>query len=210
MRPVEKYVSEYIDGFDFTFSEHISKRVFDVEIEVDAFEYNDRHHRREKAHVVLKKNSLQYECDCCEDHDYNSDFYPVVMHGQRFICFRKTLYGFTLLNADTLAEEYEYFPENVILGEESFIIVDVKQLDEFLIFEGCYWACPYECFCFDYDRKLFWNVSKAYGIASVHQTALQDGSLVLLGTDENGTEKKTTVLKQDIIQGIKTNGTENI
>jgi hypothetical protein len=206
MDSTEKYIHEYSKGFHFVFSEHLSKRVFDIEIEIEMFEYCAPDSHREKAHVILKKGDLMYECDFCDEHDYETDFYPIILNGRRFICFRKTLYGFTLINADTLSIEYEYFPESVTRGEESFIITDVKQLDNLLIFEGCYWACPYECFVFDYDKKLFLNVSKLYGLFSLEKTELRDGKLVIYATDEIGAEKQITVSKQAFIDGIEKHG----
>ncbi|MBR1955458.1 MAG: hypothetical protein IKA29_06020 [Clostridia bacterium] len=90
----------------------------------------------------------------------------------------------------------------MIGGEESFIITEVKQLDSLLIFEGCYWACPYECFAFDYDQKLFLNISKNYDLYSLDKTELQGNNLVLYGTDENNFEKQIIVSKQDLFIGI--------
>ena len=206
MDSIDKYILEYTEDFEFYFSEHVSTGIFGVEIEIDIFEYRTQHSYREKAHVILKKGNLTYECDFCDEHNYENDFYPIILNGQRFICFRKTLYGFTLINVDTLSVEYEYFPEPVIGGEESFIITEVKQLDHFLIFEGCYWACPYECFAFDYEKKLFFDVSRTYGLVSLDQTALQENTLILSGTDKEGCAKSVTVTKQDLIAGIDKNG----
>ena len=206
MNLTEKYISEYTKNFTFDFSEHISCRIFDVEIGIDVFEYNDYHNHREKAHVIFQKGELKYECILCDNHHYENSFYPVILNGQHFICFRKTLYGFTLINADTLFTEYEYFPAVVMQGEESFIITDVKQSTDLLIFEGCYWACPYECFVFDYVRKLFWNVSKAYGIVCLDKTILQKGNLILSGTDENNMAKEIAIPEKALILGIEENG----
>ena len=199
---IGKYILDYSEGFKFVFSEHLSKRIFDIEIEVDIFEYSTQYSHREKAHVIMKKDDLTYECDFCDEHNYENDFYPIIIGAKRFICFRKTLYGFTLINAETLSVEYEYFPELVIHGEESFIITEVKQLDNLLIFEGCYWACPYECFAFDYDQKMFLNISKKYGLYSLDETELQGDNLVLCGTDGNDLGKQIIVSKQDIFIGI--------
>ena len=202
MELTDRYILEYSENYVFNFSEHISKNIFDVEIEIDIFEYITQHSYREKAHVMLKKGNLTYECDFCDEHDYENDFYPIILNGQRFICFRKTLYGFTLINVDTLSVEYEYFPEPVTRGEESFIITEVRQLDNLLIFEGCYWACPYECFAFDYDQKLFLNISKKCDLYSLDKTELQGNNLVLCGTDENDLEQQIIISKQDIFIGI--------
>ncbi len=202
MELIDKYILEYSENFVFNFSEHISKNIFDVEIEIDIFEYSTQHSYMEKAHVILKKGNLTYECDFCDEHNYENDFYPIILNGQRFICFRKTLYGFTLINIDTLSVEYEYFPKHVTHGEESFIITEVKQLDNLLIFEGCYWACPYECFAFDYDQKLFLNISKKCDLYSLDKTELQGDNLVLCGTDENDLEQQIIVSKQNIFIDI--------
>jgi len=75
-----------------------------------------------------------------------------------------------------------------------------------LIFEGCYWACPYECFAFDYKTKLFLNVSKMCNVFYLGKTVLQDDELIVYGTDENDSEKQITVHKQDIIAGISKYG----
>ena len=94
--------------------------------------------------------------------------------------------------------EFEYFPECVLDGEESFIVVDVKQLDNLLIFEGCYWACPYECFAFDYDKKLFLNVSELCGLTSLDETAIQDNKLILYGTDPKDANVQCVVTAEDL------------
>ena len=198
MSLTEKYILDYTADFVFGFSEHISKCIFDVEIKMDIFEYTAQQSHREKAHVIFTKGNLSYECDFCDQHDYENDFYPITLNGQRFICFRKTLYGFTLLNADTLSVEFEYFPECVLDGEESFIVVDVKQLDNLLIFEGCYWACPYECFAFDYEKKIFLNVSEMCGLTSSEETATQDNKLILYGTDQKDANVQCAVSAEDL------------
>ncbi len=209
MNVIDQYISKCCEDFVLHHSEHIATCVFDVEINVDVFAYSDRSDRREKAHVTFKKGCLTYECDLCDEHDYENGFYPIVLNGYRFICFRKTLYGFTLLNADTLAVEFEYFPENVLKGEESFIIVDVKQIGDILIFEGCYWACPYECFAFDYNKKLFLNVSKMCDVFSLDKTTVKDSELTIYGTNEDNSEKQIVVLKQDIMVAIDQRGQTN-
>jgi hypothetical protein len=120
----------------------------------------------------------------------------------RGLCFRKTLYGFTLLDAETLTEEYEYFPEAVLLGDESFIITKVMQLDELLLFAGCYWACPYACFVFDHQTKQFWNVSTACHIVDCDEIRLQDKKVRLLGKDKNGLPVEAILSQKDLSLGI--------
>ncbi len=206
MKLIDEYIIDYTENFVFDFVEHLTERILDIEIDIDIFKYNDKCTRREKAHVTFKKGDLVYECEFCESHDYKNSFYPIVFDGQLFICFRKTLFGFTFINADTLSVQYEYFPKHALRGEESFIITDVKQFDELLIFEGCYWAYPFECFAFDYKSKLFLNISKMCNVFYLDKTLLQNNELVIYGTDENDLEKQITVSKQDIIIGINEHG----
>ncbi len=199
MSLIDKYILEYSGNAVFDFSKHISTRIFDVEIDIDVFEYNDQYTHREKARAVFKNGDLKYECDFCDIHSYESGFYPIILDSKRFICFRKALYGFTLLNADTLSTEYEYFPKSILSGGESFIIADTKQLDTLLIFEGCYWGRPYECFLFDYDEKLFLNVSQLCGLFSLDEIVLQDDELILYGTDESESKKQFSVSKENLM-----------
>lgn len=202
MDSLEKYVLDYLGNYSFRYVESMSLHVWDVSIDLDIFEYEDKYNCREKAHVVFKKDDLTYECDFCDEHNYEDCFYPIVLGGQRYICFRKTLYGFSLINADTLAVEFEYFPECLLEEEESFIIVDAKQIENIMIFEGCYWACPYQCFAFDYEKKLFLDVSKMCGIVSLEQIVLQENSLILSGADKKGFAKSITVTGQELMIGI--------
>ena len=203
---LEQYVQNYSENYPFRYIESMSLKILDVSIGLDIFEYENKYNHRERAHVSFKKSGFLYGCVFCDEHDYENSFFPVVLNGQRLICFRKTLYGFTLINADNLRVEFEYFPEYLVEGEESFIIVNVKQIENILIFEGCYWACPYQCFAFDYEKKLFLDVSKMCGIVSLDQTALQENTLILSGTDKKGCAKSVTVTKQDLIAGIDKNG----
>lgn len=207
---IDKYILEYSEDFNFEFSRHISKRIFDVEIEIDVFEYSVKHSHREKAHVVFKKGNLTYECCFCDSHDYENCFYPIILNSQRFIGFRKTLYGFTVISAETLSLEFDCFPESALEGKESFIIADLKQIDELLILEGCYWACPYECFVFECDKKLFLNVSKMYDLIYLDKTEVYDNKLVMYGKDENDTEKVITLAKQVLISNIDKHGKKDL
>ena len=80
---LEQYVLDYSENFPFRYVESVSLKVLDVSIGLDIFEYEDKYNHREKAHVVLKKGNLTYECDFCDQHDYENDFYPIILHGDR-------------------------------------------------------------------------------------------------------------------------------
>ena len=207
---VDQYIRAYSEGVDLRFSRHVSSRIFDVSIDVDVFEHNSQSSHREKAHVLFKRDGLMYECELCDSHDYESDFYPIVLDRRRFLGFRKTLYGFTLLDAETLTVEWEYFPEQVLVGEESFIITDVKQMSSLLIFEGCYWACPDECVAFDPARGLFLSLSRLCGISSLEETEVKDGALMLRGEDSDGVPKQVTLSAEDLSAHIRHHGQKRL
>ena len=131
---INQYIAEYSEDFKYEFSEDLNYEICGIIAKVDVWEYNSNYNHREKAHVLLEKGDLKYECDCFDRHRWDNMFYPLNMNGNEYLLFRKTLYGFTLLNTDTLTETYDYFPEIVLNGEESFIIVDAKMLGDVIIF----------------------------------------------------------------------------
>ena len=152
---LNKYISEYINGFSFIPCGHISLEICDIKIEIDVMDYKDAFGYREKAHVILQKGNLKYESECVETHNWEYSFFCITLYERKFICFRKTLYGFTLLDTNTLLEEYDYFPAKVLDGKESFIIVDAKSFGNLIIFDGCYWACEYSYFALIMRKNAF-------------------------------------------------------
>ncbi len=203
---METYIKEYCGDFQFDFIEHISLKIADISIDIDIYEAQKTIdgilNCREKANVIFRKDGAKYECELFEEHGYRNSFFEVRLKGRSCICFRKTLYGFTLLDTETLTEAYDYIPKAMLNGEESFIIADVKQLDDLLIFEGCYWAYPYECFVFDIDKKLFVNISKFLDIESTEEVKVLGNKLVLTDTDGKAKE----IVKEDIVNLIFQNG----
>ena len=63
---INKYISDYCNGFDFVFKEHISSIIDGINIEADVFEHNDRFNFRTKAHFVLTKGKYSYEYDAVD------------------------------------------------------------------------------------------------------------------------------------------------
>ncbi len=207
---METYIKEYCGDFQFDFVEHISLKIADISVDIDVYEAEKKidgiMNHREKANVRFQKGSVKYECEFFEEHGYPNCFFEVHLRGRLYICFRKTLYGFTLLDAQTLTEVYEYVPKAMLKGEESFIITDVKQLDELLILEGCYWAYPYECFAFDMDEKRFFNVSEILNMDSLEEVKVNGNQLILTDIDEETKE----ITKEDIVNLICKNGCAEI
>lgn len=204
---INKYIAEYSEDFKYEFSESLTYEICGISVKVDVWEYNSNYNYREKAHVLLEKGDLKYECECIDRHGWDNMFYPLNINGKSYLCFRKTLYGFTFLDSETLVEEYDFFPEKVLGGEESFIIVDAKMLGDIIIFDGCYWACPYACIAYDHRAGVFVNLSEEYGITD-DEAVIYDDVLVLRGSDCNDNKKEATVSIDEIRLLLKNKGCE--
>lgn len=210
---MEKYIREYCEDFEFSQIEQLSQTISGIDIKIDIFEawkeIDGLKHYREKAFVTLTKGDKTYECTFYDEHSYGCSFFPVTIEGKAYLLFRKTLYGFTLLDADTLTEAYNYIPENVKKGEESFIITGANQLGKLLIFDGCYWAAPYECYVYDYEKKLFANISTTYGIDSLEEIEVKDDMLYISGYAFIDDEESKTVEKIISAEELNTQISEN-
>ena len=202
---INKYMAMYSEDFKYEFSESLNYEICGIIVKVDVWEYNGNYNHREKAFVMLEKGDLKYECECIDRHNWDNMFYPLNINGKAYLCFRKTIYGFTLLNIDTLTEAYNYFPEKVIDGEESFIIVDAKMLGEIIIFDGCYWACPYACIAYDHRAGAFVNLLDEYGITD-DETIIKGDTLILRGMNGNHEKKQITVTTDEIQSLLRSQG----
>ncbi len=201
---LNKYIQDYSENFIFEPAESFSYEICGISVKIDVWDYNSSTDYREKAYIRLQKGNLKYECECIDRHAWDDMFYPLNLNGKTYLCFRKTLYGFTFLDAETLVEEYDYFPEEVIGGHESFIIVDAKMLGDIIIFDGCYWACPYSCVAYDRRSEIFVNLSLEYGLGNTHsESEIKDGRLILHVEDG---EYNKTVTHSDISRLLKEKG----
>lgn len=215
---MEKYIREYCEDFEFSQIEQLSQTISGIDIKIDIFEawkeIDGLKHYREKALVTLTKGDKTYECNFYDEHSYGSSFFPVTINEKAYLLFRKTLYGFTLLDADTLTEAYNYIPENVKKGEESFIITGANQLGKLLIFDGCYWAAPYECYVYDYEKKLFANISTTFGIDSLEEIEVKDDTLYISGyafiDDEESKTVEKIISAEELNIQISENGVKEI
>lgn len=185
-----KYIQSYKEGFDFKLTERISYEMCGISIEIDAYEYISENSRREAAHVVLAKDGKKYEFDFVDSQHYKKMFHFVSINDESFLLFRRTLYGFSLINTESF-EIYDYFPEKVCEGEESFIVCEAKSFGNLIIFDGCYWAFPYSFYAYDHENRLFLDLSKEYTVQAEGKMEIQGDTLILNGSDKN--EKNITV-----------------
>ena len=133
-----------------------------VQVDAETTELSDGYQRRVCSHVRLTRGAAQYEYDCVGIDFCAQQLTPLHFGGRDYLCLRKCLYGFTLLDVETLFEAYDYFPANCdfAAGEESFICAIVMTFGDYLIFDGCFWACADGvCVAFDPELRRFVCVS---------------------------------------------------
>lgn len=212
MSLAEQYIDNYKAWLNVTpetfrhTMETSEETVLGVKICVESHEYDEINGLKhgESATVTFSKRELSYSCSSCE---VQRGFFPICIGGKNFIFFSRTLYGFVLLDCETLKAEYEYFPEIVLDGEESFIVTDVKQLEDLLLLCGCYWACPDECFLFDYHTKRFLSFSRLYPEIDFEREEIEAENLTLHGKDKNDTEVTVSLTKEELLAAIEEQGT---
>lgn len=204
---LKKYISDYLDGAVFTPETKISQEICGVKVNIQPYIAEpSKKGNLEKADLTFEKNGLKYECVCIDQHHWDNSLFPLKINGKDYLCFRKTLYGFTLLNAETLTEEYDYFPEAVVTGDESFIIADAKSFSDLVIFYGCYWACPYGCYAYDHSQKRFVCISLESVIYDSDPPEIIGDKLVLKCVTKDGAEKEISLSEKDIRALLASNG----
>ena len=212
MNPIDQYIENYKAWLNVTpetfrhTMETSEETVLGVKICVESHEYEEINglKRGETATVTFSKGELSYSCSCC---DLQRGFFPICIGGKNFIFFSRTLYGFVLLDCETLEAEYEHFPEIVLDGEESFIVTDVKQLKDLLRLGGCYWACPDEFFLFDYHTKRFLSFSRLYPEIDFEREEIEAETLTLHGKDKNDEDVTVSLTKEELLAALDTHGT---
>lgn len=194
-RRFSDYLTQYKANCSFTETEREQTEVCGVRITVTLYEYDTETEHRDRAEILMEKDGLRYGCEGIERTHW--DFFPVTVDGRSYILFSKTLYGFTLIDPDTLTEAYDYFPEKVYDGEESFIITDAKTFGRYLIFEGCYWGCPYEFSVYDHQSKKLADLLDRYKTFN-GESRIEGDRLILSGLGLNREPTKVCLTEQEI------------
>ena len=190
-------ISQHTGGeYPFVPEQTITQEIYGVECTMEILRYEQGGEDgiwegREMAHVTLRKGKMAYTCVCTEGRFGENFFHPVSLAGETYLCFRKTLYGFTLLHTETFAET-DYFPEKVLQGAESFILADVMVVDNLLFFYGCYWACPYYYVIYDPVAGRFLDLWDLYR-TEFEETITVMGEKILFPY-RDGEKQKTIVL----------------
>ena len=214
MSLTEQYIEKYKAWLNHAPSEftetveHTVQTLCGVKIEVETHDYMraDLSAHGQLSRIAFTKGELSYTCQCCDD---PTGFFPLFLAGKWYICFRRSLYGFVLLDCETLSPEYEHFPESVLYNQESFIVCSVHQIENLLVFGGCYWACPDECFVFDYETKRFLRLSKLYPRFVLDREEVAEQTLILYGEDQDGNKQQISLSKEELLAALETHGTED-
>lgn len=101
-----------------------------------------------------KENDILAEIKAIDNHE----FITLVEHqnGLDYLLYRTELYGYSVLELVT-GKSVDYIPESSFTGgEETFIWVDIKYcpLNNLLVVDGCYWACPFEFEFYDFSNPM--------------------------------------------------------
>ncbi len=203
---VPDYIALYKGDFVFTCTEQERCEVCGAAVTVTVCEYDQAHEHRVSARILLERNGCCYECEGVERTHW--EFFPVTVDDKSCILFSKTLYGFTLLDAETLTEVYDFFPEKVLHDKESFIITHAQSYGKYLILDGCYWGAPYEFAALDPAQMRFVSLTEAYGIlAGDHTARVQGDELLLKGENVDHEPAEITVRKSDLDRLMAERGT---
>lgn len=104
------------------------------------------------AQLIDKKGQVLYSIKNVHD---DTRFFDLIEHqnGKRYLVFRIDLYGYSILDLDTM-KDYHYIPEESLNGGEAFIWTGTyyNKDTNLLAVEGCYWACPYEVYVVDFSE----------------------------------------------------------
>ena len=189
------YLTQYKANYTFSETERQQSELSGIRITVTLYEYDTEAEHRDRAEILMEKDGLRYRCEGIERTHW--DFFPVIVDGRSYIFFSKTLYGFTLIDPDTLTEAYDYFPEKVYGGEEAFIITDAKTFRRYLVFEGCYWGCPYGFAIYDHQSEKLADLSGRYKIFN-GESRIEGDRLILSGLGLNREPTKVYLTELEI------------
>lgn len=160
------YSSEYLDytnQFHYVISDEYFKEIETIELSQD-FSVKVIHYQDSSRKTLPH----QVECNLCQlintkgeivfsTMNYADDgaFFDLIEHsnGRKYLVFRKELYGYCVLDLNTMTD-YQYYPEESFRGGETFIWTGThyNKNTNLLVAEGCYWACPFELFVVDFSE----------------------------------------------------------
>ncbi|EEQ57272.1 hypothetical protein CBFG_00982 [Clostridiales bacterium 1_7_47FAA] len=117
----------------------------------------------ETGKVLYTWKNLNDDCEFCELIEHGN--------GHEYLVFRSDLYGYSVLDLDTL-QDFHYIPSGSFPKGETFIWTDVSynKKTNLIAVSGCYWACPFGTLLMDFSHPM-----KEPGIWADVQEHLENG-----------------------------------
>lgn len=202
--PYTRYIKEYKDRFAFTPADSYSFTVCGIDVEVKTYVYEEGFRRSEMAEVALKRGEKEYSFECVDGRDSRRMFHETELDGRKKLIFARALYGFSVIDAESF-EVYDYFPESLDEGDESFIVTSAKSHGGFVVFYGTYWAFG-DDFLYVSDTK-FNKFLMFRGEDSVDLSVLSDGKILIEIRDEGGKKTDIVLSETELLEKISKEGT---
>ena len=113
-------------------------------------------YRRSGSRFYLKRNGKIVYSYCMPIDAGDLVSQEIIKHrnGNQYILFRTELYGYSLLDLNSL-KAWHYIPKGRIKNRESFIWADggvYCERNNLLYISGCYWAYPYSVLIVDFSQ----------------------------------------------------------
>ncbi|MDE7107668.1 MAG: hypothetical protein K2O39_05030 [Clostridiales bacterium] len=186
-----EYINEYLASGDFQKVGEENCIFNNLSAKIEYFEYNYKisgyDGLKEKTMITITdKAGVKHTYECI---DTFFTPYEFEYKGTQYLIFRKSLYGYTLLNLTDFTEQ-NYFPSRVLEGDEAFIICEAKILKNLLALGGCLWGGPYECRVLNLDTLEIANISELCGIPDIAgEINVSADALILQDENTNNTIK---------------------
>lgn len=163
-----EYINEYLASGDFQKIGEESYTFNNLKTKIEYFEYNYKisgyDGLKEKTIITITdKTNTKHVYECI---DTFFTPYEFEYKDTQYLIFRKSLYGYTLLNLTDFTE-INYFPSRVLEGDEAFIICEAKILKNLLVLGGCLWGGPYECRILNLDTLEVADISELCNISDI-------------------------------------------
>lgn len=203
-----EYLNEYIDGFNFEYERTVHNDYFGFDCITDEFKAKKGHIIRVIQKLSIHKDNIKlYECEIIDGQNSENLFYPIVWMDNRYLLFRKSLYGFTLLNLENF-DELNYFPEKVFHKKEDLILSGAVQFRDLLILDGCKWAYPYEYVVYDLFSKKYLFLTDKYDIYFDCEVYFENDNIIFDGMDKEFEKKKLIIKYSELVNAVRTEGTK--
>lgn len=102
----------------------------------------------DETHTLLYTwRNINDDCEFCEFIEHSD--------GHKYLIFRSDLYGYSVLDLNTL-QDHHYIPSGSFPKGETFIWTNVfyNKKTNLIAVSGCYWACPFGTLILDFSHPM--------------------------------------------------------